>query len=74
MFIDYLIFKSPLHDDAWRSETRFGDRYLMYAGLFPNTTKDSGGVFNSHKGKMTVGLFPRLIDYRLIITISKVDF
>jgi hypothetical protein len=44
--------KPSVYDDAWRSKARSDNCHLMYAWMFPNTTKNKGRIFDTHKREM----------------------
>jgi hypothetical protein len=56
-----------VHDDAWRPETRLSDRHLMHAWLLPNTTKNQGGISDTHQGEMSPYLLASIILDDIII-------
>lgn len=49
-YLIHLIFPQPsLYDDAWRAETRLGNRHVLHARLFPYTAENPRRISYSHE-------------------------
>ena len=71
------LYQTFVYDHAWGTETRFINRHILYAWMFPDTTEDSRRVpypyesliSHSYTERDSTRLIPiQLASYHLLVT------